>query len=328
MTHHAPRAGSVLIITEKFDPHADQVIRGLNGRGIPFFRLNTDDLHDEYRLSASSADGAMTFADKWGRFHRFPDETRSVWHRKPVTPAPPVGLADAEGLRIVRDETLEYLSYPAATGAVSWINNPFDNDRARRKLPQLRLAQALGLRVPRTLITNEPERALAFQEEVGGRVLCKTMRADGFKRAGDSFFLFSRKVDPESFARHAARVAQCPTLLQEYVEKDHELRITFMGERVFCCRIDSQAVSGAGTDWRQADPFTIPHRIVDLDPTVEAALRRMLAQYGLRYGAIDMIVTPAGDYVFLELNPNGQWLWIELITGAPMAEAMTDLLAG
>ena len=98
--------------------------------------------------------------------------------------------------------------------------------------------------------------------------------------------------------------------------------------RVFCCRIDSQAVSGAGTDWRQADPFTIPHRIVDLDPTVEAALRRMLAQYGLHYGAIDMIVTPDGEYVFLELNPNGQWLWIELITGAPMAEAMTDLLAG
>lgn len=327
-----PPANTILIITEKFDPHADQVIRILNARAVPFFRLNTDDLHTEYRLTAASADGAITLADIWGRTHRFPDETRAVWHRKPIDPAPPPGLAEtdpethAEALRIIAQETAEFLAYPAASGLVPWVNNPTDNLRARRKFPQLRLAAELGLRVPRSLITNNPAQATEFHAEIGGRLLCKTMAAHGFRRGADSFFLFSRKIDTAGFTRHAAQVALCPTLLQEYIEKDHELRVTIFGDKVFACRIDSQSVAAAGTDWRQADPFTIPHRMVELDPTVTTALHRMLAHYNLRFGAFDLIVTPTGETVFLELNPNGQWLWMELITGAPMAEAMADLL--
>ena len=68
--------------------------------------------------------------------------------------------------------------------------------------------------------------------------------------------------------------------------------------------------------------------MVSLPPEIETALKTMLTQYGLRFGAFDMIVTPDGEYVFLELNPNGQWLWIETITGAPMSRAIADLLAG
>jgi glutathione synthase/RimK-type ligase-like ATP-grasp enzyme len=139
-------------------------------------------------------------------------------------------------------------------------------------------------------------------------------------------FIFSRKVGAEEFSAHADAVALCPSLFQEYIEKDHELRITIVGDETFCCRIDSQSVDGAKTDWRQVDPSKVPHRIVPLDPGIEDKLRQMLQRYGLRYGAFDMIVTPQGEYVFLELNPNGQWLWIELMTGAPITNALVQEL--
>ncbi len=322
----AASEAAVLIVTEKFDPHADHVIGALNARKVPFFRLNTNDFHVDTRTSAASDDGSLLLEDRWNRSHRFPDQTRCVWYRKPVDPAPPAEVADAAARHLILHETLEYLSYLGCERRRPWYNNPHDNRLAQKKLPQIKLARELGLRVPRTLVTNDPQRARDFHRAAGGKILCKSMKEQGFGEERDAYFIFSRKVSAEEFGQHVDEVALCPTLLQEYVEKSHELRITIFGDKVFCCRLDSQSVSGAETDWRRVDPSKVPHRIVKLDETIEAALKRMLAHYGLRYGAFDMIVTPEGEHVFLELNPNGQWLWIELITGAPMTDAMVRLL--
>lgn len=95
---------------------------------------------------------------------------------------------------------------------------------------------------------------------------------------------------------------------------------------VFACRLDSQADEAARIDWRMVTPDRIAHSMVTLDNKVEAALKAMMRRFGLRFGAFDLIVTPEGETVFVELNPNGQWYWIELTTGAPMASAMADLL--
>jgi hypothetical protein len=316
---------AVLIVTEKFDPHADHVIKVFNERQIPFFRLNTNDFHDDMRVVAQSDGGAIVLEDRWNRRHRFPDETRSVWHRKPVDPGPPSGVTNATTAHVILHETLEFMGYLGCDRRVPWLNNPHDNRMAQRKFPQIRLAGELGLRVPRTIVTNDPARAREFSRTVEGRLLCKSMKEQGFIDE-TAHFIFSRKVKPDEFAAHADEVALCPSLFQEYVEKDHELRITIVGDEVFCCRLDSQSVHGAETDWRRVDPSKVPHRIVPLDPGVEAKLKQMLRHYGLRYGAFDMIVTPQGEYIFLELNPNGQWLWIELITGAPLTGALVQEL--
>jgi len=318
---------AVLIITEKFDPHADRVIDLFKQAGVKFFRLNTDDFHSDLLTAASSADCNICFRDHFGRSHRYPEETLAVWHRKPIDPAPPLAIEDDAARKVVLQETIEFLSYPSCIDGVRWVNNPHANLRAQRKFPQLRLARELGLTVPRTVVTNDPQQARAFQREVAGPLLCKSMKAHAFRDADATAFIFSRKVEPDEFLEAAEQMAHCPTLLQEYVAKDHELRVTIFGEKVFCCRIDSQNVSGAESDWRRVDPFKVPHRIVDLDARIEAALKRMMAAHDLSYGAFDLIVTPEGNPVFLELNPNGQWLWIELITGAPLSQAAFDLLA-
>lgn len=321
------RGDTILIITSTFDPHADSVVAALRARGVAVFRLNTDEFHRDITISAD-ADGAVALADRWGRRLAFPADVRSVWYRKPVDPAPPDGAADAGTQALVLGETRELLDSLRADRRPRWVNNPHDNALARHKLPQLRLARALGLRTPRTLVTNDPARARAFQAEVAAPLVCKALKEVGYAEGDDWRSLFARVVAPGEFAAHADAVALCPTLFQEYIAKDHELRVTVIGAALFCCRIDSQAVADAKIDWRRADPARVPHRIVPLDPVVERALRAMLAAYGLAFGAFDLIVTPAGEHVFLELNPNGQWLWVERATGAGLSAAMADLLAG
>jgi len=317
---------SILIITEKFDPHADHVIRTFKTDGIAFYRLNTNDFHAEIKVEASSAAASIVFEDPQGRVHRFPDDTRCVWYRKPVNPNPPQSVTDPTARGLILAETLELLAYLSVERRVPWFNNPDDNRYSQRKFPQILLARELGLRVPRTLITNDPARVRAFYREIEGRLLCKSMKEQGFRDEKDGYFIFSRKVAPEEFEQHADQVAYCPTLFQEYVEKAFELRITVIGDELFCCRINSQTAKGAETDWRRIDPSQVEHEMMSLPAEIEAKLRRMLTHYGLRYGAFDMIVTPQGEYVFLELNPNGQWLWMELMTGAKMTDAIVRML--
>jgi len=319
-------ADHILIVTSKFDPHADRVIGHLRDRGIAVFRLNTDDFHAEIQVAAT--DRGLVLRDRWGRGADLPEGIRRAWHRKPVAPAAPAGIADPAAQRLVAGETAALIEGLGAIPGLAWVNNPHDIARARHKLPQLALARTLGLTVPRTLATNDPAQARAFAASIGGPVVCKALREVGFGDEHEWHSLFARPVPPDLLAANLAAVANCPTLFQEYTPKSHELRVTIIGEALFCCRIDSQAVPGAEADWRRADPFSVPYAIVPLDPGIEAALRAMLAHYRLRFGAFDLIVTPTGEHVFLELNPNGQFLWIELVTGAPLTRAMADLLAG
>jgi hypothetical protein len=322
------RAPCVLVVSTKLDPHVDAVLTRLEQRGIPCFRLNTDHFHEEYRVAMSDEPGGtIRLEDRWGRSCVYPHEVRAVWMRKPEPALPPPGVEDEGVINHVNEEMRELLGFLPMDERVPWINSPDQNRQHQRKFPQLRLARSLGLQVPRSIITNDPERAEAFFRLCPGGVICKPLSMGSHYIEGQHRVAYTRPVPPQEFAALKSSVALCPTYLQEAIVKDHELRVTIIGDTLFCCRIDSQAVSGAEQDWRAVDTAKLPHEIVPLRADVAQALHAYLRHCSLRFGAFDLIVTPQGEHVFLELNPNGQWYWIELATGAPMADAMTDLLA-
>jgi len=125
---------------------------------------------------------------------------------------------------------------------------------------------------------------------------------------------------------HLESVRHGPTFLQGLVAKRRDIRVTVIGEQIFPAAIDSQAVEVARIDFRKADIMDLPHVPITLPEPVAHACVQLVKQLGLNFGAIDLIETPDGEYVFLENNPNGQWYWVEMITGQPMACAMADLL--
>jgi D-alanine-D-alanine ligase-like ATP-grasp enzyme len=111
------------------------------------------------------------------------------------------------------------------------------------------------------------------------------------------------------------------------VPKAFEVRVTMIGDRCFGLRIDSQVDERTRFDWRKhQDPATIPYMAWDIPDSVRKMCAEMLTRLGLVYGAFDFIVVPDGTYTFLEINPHGQWVWVEEFSGQPLAEAFVDLL--
>jgi glutathione synthase/RimK-type ligase-like ATP-grasp enzyme len=199
---------------------------------------------------------------------------------------------------------------------------------AYSKLNQLAVAARLGLRIPRTLATNSPESLLEFYEESGGRLITKTVLPLRISLDGEMKVPYTQTMRRQNAAKYRA-VRYAPITIQEYVPKRLELRITVVGSRVFAAAIESQTGRATRDDWRRETdgnsclsyymPFSLP-------ATIERQCVQLVRTLGLCFGAIDMILTPEGEYVFLEINPNGQWSWIQELTGLPIAEAIADLL--
>lgn len=243
---------------------------------------------------------------------------RSVWWRRPQAVEPST-VADPEVHLFTVNEWHEAISGLWQLIEARWVNDPARDEIAARKAFQLRVAADVGLRTPHTLITSDPERARSFVEAHGlGRTIFKTFSCT------HTVWRETRLVgDDELSAFDSIRIA--PVIFQEYVPAEVDLRITVIGRRFFPAAIHSQDTDYP-VDFRmslgQAKTEPVP-----LPTNVERALLELMNRLGLLYGAIDMRRTPAGDYVFLELNTAGEFLFIEERTGQPIASALAELLA-
>ncbi|HEX8407694.1 MAG TPA: alpha-L-glutamate ligase, partial [Thermoanaerobaculia bacterium] len=202
---------------------------------------------------------------------------------------------------------------------VPWMNPPAVDEVASRKALQLRVARELGLRTPRTLITSDPDEARRFIDSQGiGRTIFKTFSCT------HQVWRETRLVrDQELEMLDQVRIS--PIIFQEYIAATADLRVTVVGDRIFPASIDSR-----GTDYEvdfrmslgqaRTEPCELPSEI-------EERLFALMNRLGLVYGAIDLRRTKDGDYVFLEVNTGGEFLFIEDRTGQPITEAVADWLS-
>jgi glutathione synthase/RimK-type ligase-like ATP-grasp enzyme len=93
--------------------------------------------------------------------------------------------------------------------------------------------------------------------------------------------------------------------------------------------INSQASERAAHDWRRDGIRMIQDwQPYELPRGVEEKILRLMDYFVLNYGAIDIIVTPDGRHVFLEINPVGEFFWLERYTGLPIADTIAEVLLG
>lgn len=323
---------TILIITNLEDVHADAVIAELirRGRGDDVVRLNTEDFGrvSEYRLMGGKRwDGMIELHDS-GRALRLSD-VRSVWYRKPkpVQPHPQLALEASQTFAVDEYGMLLRSIYGLLADRF-WMSGYWALQRAGQKLPNLNLAARLGLEVPRTLVTNDIEALRAFCNESGWSVIAKPFALTSFEVPGTvgSWASYASKFDQTMLAAGASGVPFAPVFLQQYIEKEIELRVTVIGRHVFAVAIDSQSVGGATEDWRAVDAEEIPHERHQLPFEIETALLNFNRAYGLEFSTFDLILDKSGRYVFLECNPNGQWYWLETLTGLELASVISDTL--
>ena len=251
------------------------------------------------------------------------EEVTAVWWRRSVAPVIPSGRSPGEMAWAAGEALAAWEGFWEAVDA-HWVNTPGANAKAESKPAQLRAAKRLGMSVPPTLITSSRAAARSFME-VEGNVVCKALRSGLIPGGNGDRVLYTQRIDPETLGA-LEELGPEPYLFQALVDKTADVRVTVIGERVFACRIDSQSTPGTSVDWRQGLAEDLHHEPIELDGPTIRRLRDLTAGFGLRFAAIDLAVDREGGYVFFEINPNGQWAWVEQLTGQPLAAALADEL--
>ncbi|MEP7031215.1 MAG: MvdC/MvdD family ATP grasp protein [Pseudolabrys sp.] len=310
-----------LLITERFEPTADFLLAELRRRNIPCLRWNLDQFPQSaaltYRASNDRFEGEMAIDGRRLDLASI----GSIWCRGFRPSGFPAGLHE-EDLKFVGDESQRAMDALLTIADVLWMNHPQCHTRANSKAAQLNKARLVGLDIPPTVITNDPQHVRDFIAQSPGAVVYKAHSQTLNLEPGKA--LYTGLVS-EKEIKNLDLIQTSPGIFQKYVDKAFEVRATVVGSRVFAAKIDSQAKQESQVDWRRL-PFDI-NEPIDLPTDVQAKMQALMRIFGLNFGAFDFIVTPDGRYVFLEVNPAGQYMWVEAETKLPITAALVDVLA-
>lgn len=314
----------ILIVSWPHDDHAQAVMKELDRRGVPHFLLDVADLPLKASISVRFDSGAMSsVVTKDGRSLDLASVT-TVWLRRLSQPNP--GRLDDAGFAASECRNI-LVGLGQALRSKRWVNplHALSLDAGYGKVRQLQAAQGVGLEIPKTCMTNDPDEARRFVESVSSAIY-KPFASIEANVGGETRGLFATRITEKTrdglhLIRHA------PVILQEEIPKQVDLRVTVMGERVFAVAVHSQEREESRTDYRR-HYMDVTHAVHDLPSIVAARLRALNRGLGLAFSTCDLALTPDGRYVFFEANQAGTFLWCGAKTGLPLVAAFCDLLEG
>lgn len=310
----------ILVVSYQGEDHSSDVIERLERQGREVLLVDLADFPAHAGLTLSWSDGNKPsyFVDTStvGADLR---NARVGWWRRVRSYSIDAALVNPSMRAFAESETSQAVGGMLDALPCGWVNPRAADDAAHHKPYQWEVAHEVGLRLPRTLVTNKPEAARKFIDEVGlGKTIFKAFLAS--QEAWRETRLVERddldKIDLVRFS---------PVIFQEYIE-GVDLRITVIGDSVYAAEIDARKTSYP-VDMRMVIGEAVL-QAVKLPPKLNKALLKLQRRLGLSYGAIDVRRTAEGEYIFLEVNPAGQWLFVEQRTGLPITQAMADFLAG
>ena len=310
----------LLLVTNCRDITMDYVVAELRRRGQPFFRLNTEQLPQALCSMAGFPRDAWSISLD-GVVVRGAAIT-GAYFRRPGAPVVPDTATDPGERAYIEAEWSSFLKSLYSRLEGRWLNSPTKIFMAEDKPMQLLLAQEIGFHVPQAFVTNDILCARAISAL--GQAIGKPLRQAVLAGETERVIFTSRLAEIEDEQAEAIRLT--PFIVQSEILKQYDVRVTVVGERVFATAIWSQDNEETITDWRKGSRPDLRHEKIVLDQRVERQCVKLVQRLGLRYGAIDLVCDQSGKLWFLEINPNGQWAWIENLTGYPIAAAIVDEL--
>lgn len=309
----------LVLVTNRQDLTADWLVAELNTRDASFLRLNTEDYPTSIELDWAPDFGTLCVADRVVHAH----EVRAVWWRRPLAPRLPASYTNQEAAWASGEAHAAIEGFWRSLHA-HWVNPPSANAAADCKPEQLRRAARLGFEIPATIVTNQPATLRAFSSEHRA-VVCKPLREGVVPHDGEQKIFYTEVLGAAELAA-VDELGPEPYLFQSLVRKRYDLRITVIGNSALACKIDSQSEPAARVDWRKGDAQGLTHTTYRLPAQIAEMCVKLAHSYGLRFAAIDLARRTDGGYTFFELNPNGQWAWIEQLTGLPLRTRLADEL--
>ena len=313
----------VLLITNTFDITCDYVVRSLNKLGADYYRLNTDEIGGDVFLTFDFAHDIYTLFDRSKGLTIDLLTFQSVYFRRPELPKlldEDITPDEKQFMLLEIRQTLEGL-YKILRNAY-WISDIDDIRKAENKIYQQLLAKEIGFRIHSGIVTNNSEDFKRFVERNCGNSIIKPIYSGqiGWPEMQNVVFTSELESNPQT-----EQIEHCPSYLQERIEKLYDVRVTVVGDEFFAVRIDSQSNQETMTDWRVGENI-LPHEAITLPQFIQNQCRELLRKLNLQFGAIYFVETLEGEYIFLEINPNGQWAWIETQTGLPISDTIAKQL--
>jgi len=315
----------VLLITHSGDFYTiDNVEAAVSRMGYRPFRFNSDEFPQMVQLSVgvTGAQSRMELRVPRSGLVIDKDEIRSVWMRKLGTPKVSLEMEVLLRRGCVRESKAMLDIFLNQLQDVPWIDRRSTVSCAEDKLFQLRTAQASGLNVPRTLITNDPRQVRDFFELLKGNVVAKMLTPLTTSMSGGTPFVYTSRIGPEDLD-DLDQLRFSPMVFQEFIPKSCELRIAYVNGRLFTGAIDGDKV-----DWRNDKNRTegSPWQLFEVPEHMAEKIRLFMNKTGLYFGALDVLVGPDGEFTFLEVNPNGEWGMLERDLQLPISTAIAETL--
>ncbi|MFE5549573.1 ATP-grasp ribosomal peptide maturase [Streptomyces sp. NPDC056534] len=307
----------VLIVTCPVDSSARLVMQELDRRGVEYSRCNPGDFPQNLRLKATLDDQWTGHLECNGELINL-SEVGCIYYRRPTKFEFIAGMSNPEKSFATSEARMGFGGVLSSMD--KWINHPAANAHAGIKPVHLAVARKCAMTVPPTLITNDPDAAQQFVRE-HGKVVYKTLSTPSFSDEGKHKITFSTVVREEDLDSSVSLTAH---LFQKWVEKKFEVRLSVVDGNFFAARIDAYSPEAA-VDWR-SDYGSLSYSVVEVPSEVRVQVSRMLELLSLRFATMDFIISPSGEWNFIDLNPNGQWGWIESHTRMLISSALADAL--
>ncbi|MGH3695272.1 MAG: MvdC/MvdD family ATP grasp protein [Pseudonocardiaceae bacterium] len=317
------RPSAVLIVTRRDDMSADRVEEAIVKRGGHPYRIDTADFPQKLQLGVelenngwrgslvSCAAGRINLSDLGSVYVRRP---RPFQFSSQLTPAE---------RRHAGHEARYGLGGVLMSLAVRWCNHPGRSADAAYKPGQLVVFRDCGLRVPPTLITNREDDVTDFARRVG-QLVCKAIVSEVLHTVEGTEVVYTRLLaDDDLVDLHG--VHHTAHLFRQRVPRAFEVRLTVVGNEFFAAKISTSSANYAQVDWRR-DYDSHIYEIIDTPEEIRSAVMAYMNIAGLAFGAFDFVVTPDGEWIALECNPEDRWGWIEENTGLPIADTIARYL--
>jgi len=306
------KTDSVLILTMTGDSHTRSVEWLLNKRGIPtylwfnsdFPKCATGSVHiekNELNVLLNSSEGSFKS-----------DGDVIFWYRRSTEPNFSEGLHPSD-LPVAIRETAGFFEslYSSIDHLARFSVNPMSGMiQARSKSLQLKFAVESGLRIPTTLISNSPDEIEQFYLRNDKSIIIKSFSSPSWASSSRSYYAYTTKVSGDVI-RNRSSLSASPEIYQALIQKKYEVRAFFMGRTYVAVNLESQNLSRSMTDWRAAGTANLQARSVKLPDHVVNGCLEFMNKIGIVTGSFDFAVTPDDEYVFFEVNEQGQFLWIE-----------------
>jgi hypothetical protein len=323
----------ILIISYAADIHARAVAYAIRQKGHTVEELFCPDFPTRVNISLRASDQHTSpvslIASEGGGSDYAAQPFDAIWLRRFTKAWLPPSLhpGDQEVAGRQCDRALRDLLVALDGPAVFWVNHYEPEGTSLLKVHQLRKARDAGLSIPETLVSNDPKEIREFIQRHGGTVVHKLLQHVAWRVSDnhrDNLVCYTTPVTLDKLPWDEV-LRLSPGIYQPLLPKAFEIRVACFGDYLMSLRIDSQSYERARLDWR-AGQWHIGMEPYDLPKHAAEGIRRFLHSIGLVCASLDFVVTPNGGHIFLEANPQGQFLWMEDRAGLPVLNAMAEFL--